>query len=361
MIAVSRPIFPGRAPLGLFEHKTEVTRILISHFRRNLSAALVALAQELLGPGHALHGQVFHKGLAHALAEDGAEVVGADIDGLCHVVQRDVFIRIMLVNVLDGTADDASALLPGLLVAQADRCVQHIPEVALQALAAQVDLRRGQPAEQRLPVQAELPHGGQGVDARAEDQIMPEHHGIDGGAEIAEELRDKIIDFFQQALLHKAGDDGRIQLPGVDGAVALSRGAVLAEKVHGQDMLPRNQMAEGEGVADRRIALMQTAETGDGGPDRHVPVDREIPAAAVPADGLDALIGQGPDLLRRALDQNRVAQKAAAEQQQVRHADKGLKQGLFGSGEFFGVSGDAARHMNAEQDNVVAFRVQINR
>ena len=125
-------------------------------------------------------------------------------------------------------------------------------------------------------------------------------------------------------------------------------------------MLPRDQMAEGEGVADRRIALMQTAETGDGGPDRHVPVDREIPAAAVPADGLDALIGQGPDLLRRALDQNRVAQKAAAEQKQVRHADKDLKQGLFGSGEFFGVSGDAARHVNAEQDNVVAFRVQIN-
>ena len=276
------------------------------------------------------------------------------------MVQRDVFVRIVLVNVLHGTADDASALLPGLLVAQTDRGVQHIPEIALQTLAAQVDLRRGQPAQQRLPVQTELPHGSKGVDARAEDQIVPEHHGVDGRAEIIEEFRDKIINFFLQALLHKAGDDGRIQLSGVDGAVAFSRGTVLPEQVHGQDMLPRDQMAESERMADGRIALMQAAEPSDGGPDRHVPVDREIPAAAVPADGFDTLIGQRPDLLRRALDQNRVAQQAAAEQKQIRHADKGLEKGFLRSGEFFGIAGDAARHMNTEQDNVIAFRVQID-
>ena len=80
---------------------------------------------------------------------------------------------------------------------------------------------------------------------------------------------------------------------------------------------------------------MQAAEACDGSSDRHVPVNRKIPAAAVLADGLDTLVGQCPDLLRCALDQDRVAQKAASEQEQVRHADKGLKKGFLRSGEFF--------------------------
>ena len=189
---------------------------------------------------------------------------------------------------------------------------------------------------------------------------MPEHHRVDSITEITEKFRDEISDFFKKPFFHETRNNQGVQLSRIHGTIALVIVPVLPEQIGGQDMLARKQMPKGECMTCVCITPVQTAQSADGRADSHVPVHREFPAAAVLSDHFDTLRGQRPDFFDAAFDEHRVAQQTAAEQEQVRDPDKITEQGLFHTGEAFGIPGDISRRVNAEEHDVVALCVQFD-
>ena len=83
--------------------------------------------------------QVFDKRLPHLLAEHAGKIVGADIGGLRHSVEREIFVGIVLVNVAQRPLEHGFILIAGLLLAQVDGAAQKRSAAFYQRLA--VDIR----------------------------------------------------------------------------------------------------------------------------------------------------------------------------------------------------------------------------
>ena len=70
-------IFTWADPLGLFEDKTKIMRILIPYSSGDLSGTQICSGQQFSGTLHPLAGHILDKGLLHILTEDRTQIIGA--------------------------------------------------------------------------------------------------------------------------------------------------------------------------------------------------------------------------------------------------------------------------------------------
>ena len=73
----------------------------------------------------------------------------------------------MLVDILQSTGDQISALLLRLFIPQPDCRIKDISEIGLQIFPAQINLCRRKTFYQLFPVETELPDCGDRIDAGA--------------------------------------------------------------------------------------------------------------------------------------------------------------------------------------------------
>ena len=86
---------------------------------------------------------------------------------MAFAVERNTLLCVVLVDILQSTGDQISALLLRLFIPQPDCRIKNISEISLQIFPAQIDLRRRKMFYQLFPVKTELPDCRDRIDTGA--------------------------------------------------------------------------------------------------------------------------------------------------------------------------------------------------
>ena len=104
-------------------------RIPVSNLIGDLGASHLRRPQQYFSLIHPFLDQIFDKGDAHLLREDGRKMIRTDICDLCDGIQRNFFLIIILIDVAYGFAQDLAITLFGDVVSAQNDLFQIVTEI----------------------------------------------------------------------------------------------------------------------------------------------------------------------------------------------------------------------------------------